>query len=1482
MLLEYLLTKGATVKTKLRPNLRGADLKMQVSCKPYQIILLSELLWIQFVSCYVPQTTTDTTSGHRSKRYLQNGLVQLSHTCVVYDETPANRALSDDVTGSVCSLFSPNQIRINQGGITVTTKIISTANPLASYFTVQPINFSVVSQHHIDREQICSKVADHGHDTVISEAMQRCCTARRKECELPLTILVQTKRATSSKTNSTNSHADKQSNFMRLILRLIDINDNAPQFQSPKHQIFVSEGIRVGTRIPLPLAQDLDSLEYGIARYYIHSQTDDTFELIQVVPTIGEAVAVNNQLIPPISSSVLSYGVPQRDRYFDEPISYFSEPNPTIPAPTQLYMKLNRPLDWETKKLYKFVLVVEDNDGGYYMKPFKSHSTTFEKLGRTNETNLSRLFLIDSQNGWLILNGKLDYERSKTHLIRILARDEAGHPGFDEATVNLIVTDVNDVPPSISVEPVLDMTDHEARGRKTVTDGSLDLYVKETTGQTASLTDGQMRPPNQLNPLLAFVVIRDPDTGTGGQFHCGLQPKQSTNQPLKDVMTYKTLNSNGIFHVQALDNTQQLPIVYGHFQFNPISRSQFELTSIGGFDHEQSALEQIMIVCTDFGEPSLSSSFTINVHVEDINDNAPQFPMPVYHLSIEENRPVDALIQKLTAVDLDGEKNAKIEYFLDNASTEFFHINPDDGSLYTKKSFDREVRQNYRFQVFAQDHGSPKSLTGTAVVEVTVLDVNDNTPEFVGLDNENCYKFRVTENDPVNTHVGILLGTDFDAQENAQLRFRLVTSTGAFKLDSSTGELTTTQTLDREKQSEYELVAMLTDKGRPPRTATARISVYVTDVNDHDPIIVFPANGRGNVTVSFREPPGEVVARIEARDPDEGHNALLHYSLISGNRNAVFRLGSTSAELIIDRDLDEADIGTYTLDILIQDAGIPPRSAQVQLTVKVINSPARMYSHRFSGMHNKFPEADGQIGNPSGTPLAGPYRRMDTGSSRQDGRDIKLSEAISTENGLVSAGAILVAIVALSCAIILVLLGITVYLCGRRGVGLRRACSYNRSRQNNCNEMTRSGLDTFKSNTILSKDLNHEQSRSNAATVYPDPIIYDPGSGTLLRCQFGSLSPTPGGNNPEFTDQKLIRVTSPITHEGYTTCVPVDERFQLHGTYDTFQAPRYLLPLVGGQLRDSRNSPVINAGDLVQNNVKDVLHPVTFGGHFNSVNSAQTPKSGLRTDRSRYTQSLKIRKTKPTNQSDSPISERSILMTISNKQTKPAKIRAVHSWESLGTVAYLQKKKQTVQLRQPAKNRLPSPNLCHTEHANKTSDAPLKVAWNRIVESCDEQPQPELNVSTFLPNQRIVRRSHNTNKQEHSLKHERITPGNNCLPAEPSSIAINTFTDPIEDNQGYSRLFPDVLRPNPTGTGCCREQTCPTCLSPMCDVHKNQLTESSEFQNRTENLIDLIDSNRGSSGSSCSHSCDCLATSEQIRLLQSHGMMARGDQADFV
>ncbi|VDQ14267.1 unnamed protein product [Trichobilharzia regenti] len=176
----------------------------------------------------------------------------------------------------------------------------------------------------------------------------------------------------------------------------------------------------------------------------------------------------------------------------------------------------------------------------------------------------------------------------------------------------------------------------------------------------------------------------------------------------------------------------------------------------------------------------------------------------------------------------------------------------------------------------------------------------------------------------VRQNPGILLGTDADIDENAELRFRLVGSSLSFRVNQTTGELTSLQSLDREKQTNYELIVLLMDKGKPPRSATAKIHIHVTDTNDHDPIVVFPVHGKGNV-----------VARIEARDPDEGHNALLHFILYSGNQASVFRLGSTSAELIIDRELTEQDIGTYPLVIHIQDSGIPSRTTEVKFMVQV-------------------------------------------------------------------------------------------------------------------------------------------------------------------------------------------------------------------------------------------------------------------------------------------------------------------------------------------------------------------------------------------------------------------------------------------------------------------------------------------------------------------------------------------------------------------
>ncbi|CAL8093562.1 unnamed protein product [Calicophoron daubneyi] len=1304
--------------------------------------------------------------------------------------------------------------------------------------------------------------------------------------------------------------------------------------------------------------------EVWLFSYYLLSQNDDTFKLVQVSAVSPDAT-VNS---PFMSSSLTQQIYPNlaADESFYSASNYFlnSESDSTNSAPSQLYLELLRPLDWETTRSYKFVVVAEDNgspaltgqlelqvvvtdendnhplfenktititvpentpegrrlvqliahdpDEGRagnviysltnsVQTPFAPHSRPYSTIStKQNHSEQSpSLVHVDPHSGWLILVGKLDYEQSKLHLIRVMARDEAGHPGFDEASVHLLVTDVNDVAPIISVDPVVDLNTQQSPRRTLQPVNSLELHVNETPGWTLSDSWHPVRagPETysdlslQNSPLLAFVVVNDPDTGQGGRFQCGLKSVANTASDRAAAYAYssqlaKKLNS---FSQKAVSETSRYSAVAGQFHFNPISRSQFELTSRGGFDHENRPIELVQIICSDFGEPSLTSTFNVKVLVEDINDNQPKFSQSVYQFSIEENKPMNTVIDKLTATDQDSGRNSEIEYFLNDESLEYFKIGPTDGTLRSKVIFDRETRQSYRFQAYARDHGIPKPLTATVTVEVTIMDTNDNSPEFVGLDNENGYKFRVAENEAPNTHVGILLGTDPDAGENAQLRFRLATSSSFFKLDSNTGELTTTQSLDREKQAEHELIAMLVDMGKPPRSATAKIYIYVSDENDHDPIVVFPANGRGNVNVSFREPPGEVVARIEARDPDEGHNALLHYSLVTGNRNSVFRLGSTSAELIIDRNLNEADIGTYELDILIQDAGLPPRSSQARLTVQVTDTPARMYSSRFSGIRNRLLEAPAHPDGDTG-PALGQYRVSDSGQGGVEGRDMKISDSNSSENGYVSAGAILVAIVALSCAIILVLLGIAVYLCGRKGLRLRGPYHYQNGQRNNTDNIDATEGEMLKSGALGSKGMNLDQCGSSPVN-YQNPVLIETGNGTLVRCQLGSLSSTPVLNDPDYGEQKVFSVAPPLTYDGYTTCLPIGERIPNSTNYETFTNPRVFVPasstsnygrlgeailVNNGETMRRKDGPILGSTyPTAKSNLPAAdsnFPPSTKRTSLNKLKNTKN-RNNLTVDSRYFTQSLKRRKTQLSDLFDSIEDPGDYTST---------QIRVAHSWEDLSTTTHSMDVESTpAHSHQPTSRKLQtaSPKPPVRRNAEITKDSPLRVSWKNSLETNSQRRKSDQTLTTFLPNRAIALSSTKNPCVLQAPSTQQPRKGQILLNAS-SGRAVN-FSPTIMENDDNRR-----------GYACLCEQSgpahCPN--SPQkCFIQLSNLSTMPEQIgahrspcSKSGNLIDLVDS---SHTSSCSQSCECNLPPEAncpARLIEPNNSPTFNDQSEFV
>lgn len=145
-------------------------------------------------------------------------------------------------------------------------------------------------------------------------------------------------------------------------------------------------------------------------------------------------------------------------------------------------------------------------------------------------------------------------------------------------------------------------------------------------------------------------------------------------------------------------------------------------------DYERKRSYDLIVRATD----SISGVFAdvpVSVLVEDVNDCAPEFEQDNYTVSVSESALFGTAILRVMANDNDSQV---IQYSIqtDNRNTsEHFHIDAADGTVYLKKSLDHEAQPRHHFMVVAQDKGLPV-LTTKAHVWVDVLDMNDNPPKF--------------------------------------------------------------------------------------------------------------------------------------------------------------------------------------------------------------------------------------------------------------------------------------------------------------------------------------------------------------------------------------------------------------------------------------------------------------------------------------------------------------------------------------------------------------------------------------------------------------------------------------------------------------------------------------------------------------------------------------------------------------------------------
>lgn len=128
--------------------------------------------------------------------------------------------------------------------------------------------------------------------------------------------------------------------------------------------------------------------------------------------------------------------------------------------------------------------------------------------------------------------------------------------------------------------------------------------------------------------------------------------------------------------------------------------------------------------------------------------------------------------------------------------------------------------------------------------EVDVFTKSEEAAEMSGEGGE----AHITENSPIRTEVVTVETTDKDTGENAEVSLELAENSGnKFKIDSVTGEILVTGSLDREEQDEYLLKVVATDRAWRPETS---VGINIQDMNDNSPVfdkseymMIFPPSG---------------------------------------------------------------------------------------------------------------------------------------------------------------------------------------------------------------------------------------------------------------------------------------------------------------------------------------------------------------------------------------------------------------------------------------------------------------------------------------------------------------------------------------------------------------------------------------------------------------------------------------------------------------
>ncbi|XP_037118459.1 protocadherin Fat 4 [Syngnathus acus] len=740
-----------------------------------------------------------------------------------------------------------------------------------------------------------------------------------------------------------------QASTVRVYFNILDVNDNAPSFNTTVYSTSVLESLPPGSSIVVVNASDADDGPNAHLLYKIVSgDPQDHFVItkegvLQTKKTLDRetqsfynlVITVNDLAPPPMTrfTSTAQVSIILLD---------VNDCPPTFISQKMTYIQENTPVDTSV-----FSALATDADSGpnsyveYSLKgPFGNK------------------FSIGTIDGDVRLIGELDREELANYTLTVVATDKGEPPLSSTMDVTMLVLDVNDNTPTFSQNIYdIEIEENTLTGMDIIQVFATDSD-EGTNGQIRfSISGGNTNRDFRMDSVTGMVsVAKQLDREVQASYSLVVQASDRGSSPRVDHATVNivlldvndcspvfelspyTVNvqenleslPRNILQVVARDDDQGANGQLSYMLSGGNDEGGFSLSASGQLslthtlDREAQGKYVLLITATDSGSPLLSGTGTVTVLVDDVNDNVPIFSASTFHTTITEDAPTGTDVLLVNSSDADTGLNGVISYSLTGGHGQF-SINPATGQIITSSLLDREERANYQLLVMATDGGLPQGLSSSATVSVTVSDINDNPPRF----HHHPYVTHIPASTAAGSLVFAVTVTDEDAGSNAQLHYSLMGhNSDKFKIDPVRGAITANEKLTG--SSEVTLTVRVKDGGANPKTDTTTVTVRFVNGGNF-PVIKLKEHA---FTFPESQPTNHLVTTVTGSSRRGGP---LSYYIASGNLDNAFHVDQLSGDLIIRHPLDYEHIQKYVLWIEARDQGFPPYSSYERVDITVLD-----------------------------------------------------------------------------------------------------------------------------------------------------------------------------------------------------------------------------------------------------------------------------------------------------------------------------------------------------------------------------------------------------------------------------------------------------------------------------------------------------------------------------------------------------------------